>query len=422
MEVVHARCAGLDISKKDAKVCVRIAGAGRRKTTETVTTWGSMTSQVLALRDHLVEQGVTCAVMEATGDYWKPFYYLLEGAGFEVLLVNARHVKNLPGRKSDVLDATWLAQLGAHGLVRGSFVPPEPIRHLRDLTRARTAITRERGREAQRLEKLLEDAGIKLSAVASDILGVSGRAMLEALIAGDRDPAVMADLAKRRLRSKIPALTEALSGRFTEHHAFLARVHLDLIDRHTEAIEVLTARIEAAMEPFQGFRELMCTIPGISTLTADVIVAETGADMSRFPTAGHLASWAGTTPGKNESAGKVKSSKTRPGNPYLQGALGAAAMACSQNPHTYCGARYRRIASRRGPQKANVAIQHSMLIAIWHMGTTGTLYDDPGADYFARLNPNRAKKRHPTARSYGLPGHPRPGLVKPPLTPAKPPE
>ncbi len=393
MEVVHARCAGLDISKKDAKVCVRVAGAGRRKTVETVTTWGSMTNQVLALRDHLIEQRVTSAVMEATGDYWKPFYYLLEDAGFEVLLVNARHVKNLPGRKTDVSDATWLAQLGAHGLVRGSFVPPEPIRQLRDLTRARTAITRERGREAQRLEKLLEDAGIKLSAVASDILGVSGRLMLEALIVGDHDPAALADLAKRRLRSKIPELTEALTGRFSEHHAFVARVHLDLIDQHTAAIETLTARIEVMIEPFQGFRDLICTIPGISTLTADVVIAETGADMTRFPTAKHLASWAGTTPGSNESAGKVKSSKTRPGNPYLQGALGAAAMTCARSTDTYYGARYRRIASRRGPQKANVAIQHPMLIAIWHMGTTGTLYDDPGADYFARLHPDRAKKR-----------------------------
>ena len=393
MEVVHARCAGLDISKKDAKVCVRVAGAGRRKTVETVTTWGSMTNRVLALRDHLVTERVTCAVMEATGDYWKPFYYLLEDAGFEVLLVNARHVKNLPGRKSDVSDATWLAQLGAHGLVRGSFVPPGPIRQLRDLTRARTAITRERGREAQRLEKLLEDAGIKLSAVASDILGVSGRQMLEALIAGNHDPVVLADLAKRRLRSKIPELTEALTGRFSEHHAFLARVHLDLIDRHTAAIETLTGRIEVMIEPFQGFRDLICTIPGISTLTADVVIAETGADMTRFPTAKHLASWAGTTPGSNESAGKVKSSKTRPGNAYLQGALGAAAMSCAQNPRTYYGARYRRIASRRGPQKANVAIQHSMLTAIWHMGTTGTLYQDPGADYFTTLHPERAKNR-----------------------------
>ena len=393
MEVVHGRCAGLDISKKDAKVCVRVAGAGRRKTTETVVTWGSTTNQVLALREHLVAEHITCAVMEATGDYWKPFYYLLEDAGSEVLLVNARHVKNLPGRKSDVSDATWLAQLGAHGLVRGSFVPPQPIRELRDLTRARTAITRERGREVQRLEKLLEDAGIKLSAVASDIMGVSGRAMLEALIAGQYDPAVLADLAKRRLRSKIPALTEALTGRFTEHHGFLARVHLDLIDRHTEAIEELTGRIEVVIEPFLGFRDLILTIPGIGPINADVILAETGADMTRFPTAGHLASWAGTCPGSNESAGRVKSTRTRPGNPYLQGALGAAAMSCAQHPDTYLGVRYRRIASRRGPMKANVAVQHSMLVAIWHMGHTGELYNDPGADYFTRLHPERAKKR-----------------------------
>ena len=357
MEVVHPRCAGIDISKKDAKVCVRVAGAGRRKTVETVTTWGSMTSQILGLREHLIGEQVTCVVMEATGDYWKPFYYLLEDLpGVEVMLVNARHVKTVPGRKTDVADATWLAQLGAHGLVRASFVPPEPIRQLRDLTRARTAITRERAREAQRLEKVLEDSGIKLSTVASDILGVSGRAMLEALIAGEDDPTVLADLAKRRLRSKIPELTDALHGRFNEHHAFLTRLHLDLIDRHTHAIDQLTARIEVMMQPFQGFHDLICTIPGISTNTADVVVAETGADMSRFPTAKHLASWAGTTPGNNESAGKVKSSKSRPGNPYLQGALGAAAMACAQNPRTYYGACYRRIASRRGPQKANVAI------------------------------------------------------------------
>src|SRR5574337_1064281 len=393
MEVVHARCAGLDISKKDAKVCVRVAGVGRRKTVETVTTWSSMTSHILPLRQHLVAEHITCAVMEATGDYWKPFYYLLEDAGFEVVLVNARHVKNLPGRKTDVADATWLAQLGAHGLVRGSFVPPEPIRQLRDLTRARTAITRERSREVQRLEKLLEDAGIKLSAVASDILGVSGRAMLDALIAGDRDPAALADLAKRRLRSKIPALTEALTGRFTEHHAFLARVHLDLIDRHSAAIDEITTRIEDTIAPFRAFRYLICTIPGLSTLTADVIIAETGADMTRFPTANHLASWAGTTPGNNESAGKVKSSRTRPGNPYLQGALGAAAMACAQNPRTYLGARYRRIATRRGPQKANVARQHSMVTAVWHMATNGCVYNDPGADHLNRLHPDRTKNR-----------------------------
>ena len=392
MEVIHPRCAGIDVSKRDAKVCVRIAGAGRRGATSTVTTWGAFTNQVLALRDHLIEAQVTLVVMEATGDYWKPFYFLLED-GLNVMLVNARHVKNMPGRKSDVSDAAWLADLGAHGLVRGSFVPPAPIRQLRDLTRTRTAITRGRGREVQRLEKLLEDAGIKLSSVASDINGVSGRAMLEAMIAGQRDPAVLADLAKRRLRSKIPALTEALTGRFSEHHAFLARVHLDLIDRHTQAIDEVTDRIEQVIEPFRGFRELIATIPGINTLVADVITAETGADMSRFPTASHLASWAGTCPGSNESAGRVKSTKTRPGNPYLKGALGVAAMSAARSKNTYLGVKYRRIASRRGPMKAIVAVEHAMLTAIWNMTATGALYDDPGPDFYTRRNPDKAKRR-----------------------------
>jgi transposase len=309
------------------------------------------------------------------------------------MLVNARHVKNLPGRKTDVADATWLAQLGAHGLVRGSFVPPAPIRQLRDLTRTRTAVIRERGREVQRLEKVLEDAGIKLSSVASDITGVSGRAMLEALIAGDSDPAAMADMARRRLRDKIPALTEALTGRFTDHHAFLTRTHLNLIDQHNAAVDTLTQRIEVVIAPFQRFRDLICTIPGIGGNTADVIVAETGADMSRFPTAAHLASWAGTTPGNNESAGRVKSSRTRPGNAYLQGALGIAAISVSHTKHTYLAAKYRRIAARRGPFRANVAVQRAMLIAIWNMATTDTAYIDPGGDYFTRLNPEKARTK-----------------------------
>jgi transposase len=393
MDLVHSRCAGLDVSKRDAKVCVRIAGAGRRGASSTVTTWGSVTSQVLALRDHLISQEVSLVVMEATGDYWKPFYYLLEDGPFEVLLVNARHVKNLPGRKSDVSDAAWLAQLGAHGLVRGSFVPPEPIRQLRDLTRTRTAIVRERGREIQRLEKLLEDAGIKLSSVASDITGVSGRAMLEALIGGVDDPAVLADLAKRRPRVKIPELTEALTGRFTSHHGFLARVHLDLIDHHTHAVETMTARIEVVIEPFRAVRDLIITIPGISTGVADVIIAETGADMTRFPTAAHLASWAGTCPGSNESAGRIKSTHTRPGNPYLKGALGIAAMSAARSKNTYLAAKYRRIASRGGPIKAMVAVEHAILIAIWNMITTGALYDDPGGDFYTRRNPDKTKTR-----------------------------
>ena len=393
MDVVHPRCAGVDVSKRDAKVCVRVAGAGRVKAASTVTTWGSVTNQVLALRDHLIAERVTLVVMEATSDYWKPFFYLLEDGPFEVMLVNARHVKNLPGRKTDVSDAAWLADLGAHGLVRGSFVPPEPIRQLRDLTRTRTTITRERAREIQRLEKLLEDAGIKLSAVASDITGVSGRAMLAALIAGKRDPAELADLAKRRMRSKIPALTEALTGRFSDHHAFLARLHLNLIDQHSAAIDEITARIEVVIEPFRGARNLIVTIPGISTGVADVIIAETGADMARFPSAGHLASWAGTCPGSNESAGRIKSTHTRPGNPYLKGALGIAAMSAARSHGTYLSVKYRRIAARRGPVKAIVAIEHAMLIAIWNMLTTGAFYDDPGDDFYTRLNPDKTKHR-----------------------------
>ena len=393
MELLHPRCAGLDVSKRDAKVCVRVAGAGRARATSTVTTWGSMTNQVLAMREHLIAEQVTLVVMEATGDYWKPFYYLLEDAPFELELVNARQVKNLPGRKSDVSDSAWLAQLGAHGLVRGSFVPPEPIRQLRDLTRTRTSVVRERGREIQRMEKLLEDAGIKLSSVASDLSGVSGRAMLDALIAGQRDPAALADLAKRRLRSKIPQLTEALTGRFNEHHAFLAKLHLNLIDQHTHAIEELTARIEVVIEPFRGARDLIVTIPGISTGVADVIIAETGADMTRFPSAGHLASWAGTCPCNDESAGRVKSTSTRPGNPYLKGALGIAAMSAARSHDTYLGAKFRRIASRRGPIKALVAVEHALLIAIWHMLTNGDFYSEPGGDFYARRQPEKTKAR-----------------------------
>jgi transposase len=393
MDVRHPRCAGIDVSKRDAKVCVRIANAGRAKAKSTVTTWGPVTNQVLALREHLIVEEVTLVVMEATSDYWKPFFYLLEDGPFEVMLVNACHVKNLPGRKTDVSDAAWLAQLGAHGLVRGSFVPPEPVRQIRDLTRARTTVVRERAREIQRLEKLLEDAGIKRSSVASDISGVSGRAMLEALIDGVRDPIELADLAKRRLRNKIPELVEALTGRFNEHHAFLARMHLDLIDQRTKAIEDLTARIEVVIEPFRGARDLIVTIPGISTTVAEVIIAETGGDMSRFPTAGHLASWAGTCPGSNESAGRIKSTATRPGNPYLKGALGVAAMSAARSKDTYFAAKYRRIASRRGPMKALVALEHAMLIAIWNMLNTGSYFTDPGGDYFTRLNPDKAKNR-----------------------------
>jgi transposase len=394
MEVVHPRCAGIDISKRDAKVCVRIQGNTGRKTSSTVTTWGAMTNQILALKDHLSAARVTAVVMESTSDYWRPFYYLLE-ADFQVMLVNAREVKNVPGRKTDVSDAAWLADLGAHGLVRASFVPPEPIRQLRDLTRTRTHITAERSREIQRLEKSLESAGVKLSSVATDITGVSGRLMLQALIdhQGNADPVAIADLAKRRMRSKIPLLTEALNGHFTAHHAFLTRLFLDRIDAHTKDIELISERIDELMKPFLPARDLLASIPGFSQNLAEIFIAETGADMRQFPTPGQLASWAGVSPGSNESAGRIKSTKTRPGNRYLKGALGVAALNQARSKKTYFSAKYRRLAATRGPMKAIVAVEHAMLIAAWHMLQSGEFYRDPGADYYTRRNPAKATAR-----------------------------
>jgi transposase len=392
MDVVHPRCAGIDCSKKDAKVCVRIQGQGRKRASSTVTTWGATTSQILALREHLLAEKVTCVVIESTSDYWKPFYYLLDDA-LNMMLVNASRVRNVPGRKTDVSDAAWLADLGAHGLVMASLVPPPPIRALRDLTRARTHITRERSREVQRLEKLLEDAGIKLSSVATDITGVSGRAMLEALIAGQNDPAVIADLAKRTLRRKIPDLTEALVGRFNEHHAFMARLFLDRIDAHSADIGRLEARIEEAMAPFRLARELLMSIPGFSTKTAEVFIAETGGEMSVFPSAGHLASWAGVSPGSNESAGRIKSTKTRPGNPYLKGALGVSAMSAARSKNTFFCAKYQRIRARRGPMRALVAVEHALIITAWNMLTDGAFYRELGADYYTVRKPAKAKAR-----------------------------
>jgi transposase len=392
MEVIHPRCAGIDCSKKDAKVCVRVQGRGRRGTAKTVTTWGSTTAEILALCEHLVAEQVSTVIIESTSDYWKPFYYLLEEQ-LEVMLVNAKAVRNVPGRKTDVSDAAWLADLGAHGLVRASLVPPPPIRALRDLTRARTIITRERTREIQRLEKLLEDAGIKLSAVASNIVGVSGRAMLEALIAGERDPAVLADLAKYGMRKKIPVLTEALSGRFSEHHAFMARLYLDCLDDHSAKIARLDMRIEEAMTPFRPARDLLMSIPGFSTRIAEVFIAETGADMTAFPSAAHLASWAGVAPGCNESAGRIKSAATRPGNRYLKAALGIAALSAARSKDTYYNAKFKRIAARRSRMIALVALEHTMLIDAYNMLCNGAFYRDPGPDYYTRHQPGKTKNR-----------------------------
>ena len=324
---------------------------------------------------------------------WRGAFYLLED-DLNVILVNAAHAKGLPGRKTDVCDASWLCQLGECGLLRASFVPPESIRQLRDLTRYRTTLTAERTREAQRLEKELEDAGIKLSSVATDILGVSGRAMLAALIAGEDDAVALAELAKGRMRPKIPQLVQALTGNFGAHHAFLCRLHLERIDQLSATIGELSARIEEQMRPFSHKLDQLQTIPGVARAVAEVIVAETGGDMSRFPSPGHLASWAGVCPGHHESAGKRKSGKTRHGDRWLCGALGTAAMAAARTRDTtYLGARYRRLVPRLGKKKAIVAVEHSILTAAWHMLTDDVDYHDLGGDYFARLDPERAMRR-----------------------------
>ena len=389
MELLHERCAALDIGKKDLKACVRTPGPkGKRSRSQEIRTFATTTNALLQLRDWLIAERVSLVVLEATGDYWRAPFYLLED-DLNVMLVNAAHAKGLPGRKTDVCDAAWLCQLGECGLLRASFVPPEPIRQLRDLTRYRTTLTAERSREAQRLEKELEDAGIKLSSVATDILGVSGRAMLAALIDGERDPQALAELAKARMRRKIPQLVEALIGNFGEHHAFLCRLHLQRIDQLSAAIGELSTRIEQQMRPFARQLQQLATIPGVGQS-----VAETGADMSRFRTAAHLASWAGVCPGHHESAGKRRSGKTRHGNRWLTAALGTAAMAAARTKDTtYLGARYQRLAPRLGKKKAIVAVEHSILIAVWHMLTDDVDYADLGGDYFARLDPERAMRR-----------------------------
>ncbi|MEO7015839.1 MAG: IS110 family transposase [Leifsonia sp.] len=392
MDVVHERAAGIDISKRDAKVAVRVPGKRAGTFTTSVSTWGATVGQVLELIEFLHAQHVTTVVMEATSDYWKPFYFLMEDR-LPVMLVNARQARNIPGRKTDVSDAAWLAQLGAHGLLRASFVPPEPVRQLRDLTRARAIAVRDRTRHVQRLEKFLESSGIKLSAVASELTGASSRAILDALVAGERDPSVLAQLAKGTLRNKVPQLVDALQGRFTEHHAFMVGEYLKQIDTATEMINRLTERIEDAIDPFRSARDALTTIPGISITVADVIIAETSGDMSVFETAGRLASWAGVCPGQNESAGRIKSAHTRPGNKYLKAALGVAALSASRSKGTYLAARYRRIAARRGPIKAVVAIEHTILVAAWHMLRNGEVYADPGADYYTRIDPQKTKTR-----------------------------
>ena len=327
--------------------------------------------------------------MESTGVYWKPVYYLLED-DFEVWLLNAQHLKNVPGRKTDVADSVWICQLVEHGLVRPSFVPPRPIRELRDLTRYRKALLAERTREVQRLHKVLEDAGIKLASVASDPLGVSGRAMLEALVSGTHDPQVLAELARGRLRAKLPALREALEGRFGTHHGLLVGEMLARIDQMDESIGRLSAEVARVAAPFSPLLGLLVTIPGVSRRTAEVLLAEIGPDMGRFPTAAHLASWAGVCPGNNQSAGKHGSGRTRKGSKWLRVALVEAAHAAARTKASYLGAQYARLRGRRGPKKAALAVAHSILVIAWHLLTSGQPYTDLGADYFVKRQTHQA--------------------------------
>ncbi len=347
---------------------------------------------LLALRDWLKAYRVTQVTMEATGCYWKPIWHVLED-DFELLLVNARHVKQVPGRKTDIKDAEWLCRLAEAGLLRSSFVAPKPIRELRSLTRYRKAQIAERQREANRLHKALEDTGIKLDCVATDILGVSGRAMLDALVTGTTDPVVLADLAKGRMRTKIPALREALEGRFDELHALLVGAilaHLDFLDQQ---IDALSEAIEVKLAPFEGAVQLLRTIPGIERRTAENVIAEIGTDMTQFPSADHLASWGGQCPGNHESAGKRRSGKSRKGSKWLNQALKEAAMAAIRTNDSYLQALYRRKKSQLGHARALGAVKHSILCAIWHMLTTGELYNDLGGDYYARRDPQRQTRR-----------------------------
>jgi transposase len=400
MEVIVERAAGLDIHKKSITACVRMPdGRGGRR--EQTRTFSAFLAGLTDLRGWLLAQQVTHVAMEATSSYWLPVWRVLEeGDPFtELLLCNARHVKHVPGRKTDVKDASWLAQLCEVGLLHGSFVPPPEIRRLRVATRYRKRLIQLRTGEVQRVEKVLEDAVVKLGSVASSTLTQSGRAMIEALIAGERDPEVLAQLAKSRLRSKIPELIGALDSRFDEHHAVQLRQLLDHIDWFDATIDTLNGRIETMTEPFAEVIQRLRTIPGVGQRTAEAIIAETGADMSRFPTHQHLASWAGMCPGHNESGGKRRSGRTNPGDVWLADALTEAAWSAIRTKDSYLQAKFWRVAGPRADghrkKKAAVAVAHKILIAAYHiMATPGEVHRDLGGDYFAtRDNPERRRDR-----------------------------
>jgi transposase len=391
MEVIVERPAALDVHKAQVTACVRVPAEGGVREPH-LAEFQTTVRGLLALRDWLVAHRVSQVVMEATGVYWKPVWHILED-DFELMLVNARHVKQVPGRKTDLSDAAWLCQLAEAGLLKANFVPPKPIRDLRQLTRYRKTQIAERQREANRLHKALQDTNIKLDCVASDILGVSGRAMLDALVSGTTDPDVLAELAKGRLRAKIPALREALEGRFDALHALLIGAilaHLDFLD---EQIDRLSDAIEERLLPFAAAVELLCTIPGVRKRVAQNILAEIGPDMSVFPTSRHLASWSGQCPGNDRSAGKQRSGRTRKGSKWLNDALKDAAMAATRTNNTYLQALYRRQRSRIGHGKAIGAVKHSIISACWHLLSTGEPYREAGANYFAQRDSQRATRR-----------------------------
>ena len=382
MEQIHDRVAGLDVHRDSVVACVRATGPRGGAVTEKER-FGTTTAQLSRLLGWLTDRQVSLVALEATGVYWKPVYYALEHR-LEVWLCNAQHVKNVPGRKTDLADAEWLADVVAHGMIRPSFVPPPPIRELRDLTRYRKSQVDTRVAEVQRLEKVLQDAGIKLTSVASKVLTQSGRAMVEALIAGQRDPAELAELAQGKLRPKIPALREALTGHFGPHHAAAARRILDHVDFLDASIVALTQQIDARTEAHRSVYELLLPVPGFNRLLVDTIIAETGAVMRRFPSPGQLARWAGVCPGNHESAGKRRRVGVTPGNRWLRRALIEAARAAARTQGSYFGAQYRQIAKRRGPNKAAVAVAHSLTDLLWHLLSTGECYQDLGGDYFQR--------------------------------------
>ena len=394
MDVIVERCAGLDVGKDEVVGCVRTpAPSGRGRSSE-LRTFLTFTSGLEELADWLTVNGVTEVVMEATGQYWKPIWYLLEDREFDLKLVNAKHVKMVPGRKTDLADAAWLAQLLEHGLLAGSFVPPAPIRELRDLTRYRKRLIQTHTAECQRVQKVLEDAGIKLDSVASDVLGVSGRAMLEALIAGERDPDALAEMAKGKLRKKIPMLRHALRGRFGDHHAVMLGVIVDHIDYLDRAIAALDVEIDRVITPFNRARDRLDTITGVGKRAAECIIAEIGVDMSQFPTAAHLASWAGVCPGNNITGGKQRSGRTNHGNRWLGEILHECVGAARQSRNTYLAAQYWRLRRRMGHNKAAVAVGHSILIICWHLLTNDCDYADLGGDWFARRTDTDKRRDH----------------------------